>query len=55
MSTEKPKTWNELKRLYDNGDIEILLQDDNDDGTTRLLVLDHRRTIREGEIYELNV
>ena len=51
MSIEKPKTWNELKQLYDNGDIEILLQEDNDDGTTKLLV----RTIQEGEIYELNV
>lgn len=47
----KPQSFDELKILIDAGDIEILISEDLDDGTTRLLICDNRRT--EGEIYEL--
>ncbi len=52
---EKPKSFDELKQLVVNEDIEILLQEDLPDGTTRLLIQDNRRTYEEGEIYELIV
>jgi len=45
-------TKDELKNLLASGDIEILLQEDVGDGTTRLLICDRRRTYKEGEIYE---
>ncbi len=49
----KPKTLDELKVLFDSGDIEIMLSEDMEDGTTRILICDHRRTYEEGEIYEI--
>jgi hypothetical protein len=51
----KPESFDELKALHDAGDIEVMLEEDLDDGATRLLVCDHRRTYEEGEIYELIV
>jgi hypothetical protein len=51
----KPKSFDELKNLVDTGDIEIMISEDLDDGTTRLLIHDHRRTYEEGEVYELIV
>lgn len=55
MIKEKPKTWEELEALYDAGDISVLLQEELDDGTTRILICDNRRTYEEGEIYEIIV
>ncbi len=52
---EKPKSFEELKQLVENGDIEVLIQEDQSDGTTLLLILDNRRSYEEGEIYELRV
>lgn len=51
----KPTSFPELKTLVDAGDIEVMLQEDQDDGTTRVLLCDHRRTYEEGEIYEIIV
>ena len=51
----KPRNAEELKQLVDDHDIEIMLAEDLDDGTTRLLICDNRRTYEEGEIYELIV
>lgn len=51
--TQKPKNLDELEALINSGDIEVMLQEDLDDGTTRLLICDHRRTYEEGEIYEV--
>ena len=35
------------------GDIEVLLAEELKDGTTHLMICDHRRTNEEGEIYEI--
>ena len=51
----KPKNEEELKALVDSKEVEILLYEDLPDGTTRLLICDHRRSYEEGEIYELVV
>lgn len=51
----KPQSFEELKQLVDSGLIEVLLSEDNDDGTMRVLVCDSRLTYEEGEIYELNI
>jgi hypothetical protein len=44
-----------LADLVKTGDIEIMLQEDLDDGTTSLLVCDNRRSYEEGEVYEIIV
>ena len=51
----KPTDFAELKALVDSGDIEVMLQEDLDDGATRVLLCDRRRTFEEGEIYEIIV
>jgi hypothetical protein len=51
--TEKPKNIEELKSLVESGEIEIMLAEDVGGELTRVLILDHRRTYEEGEIYEL--
>ena len=51
----KPKSFEQLKKLVNSGDIEILLEEELDDGTSRLLVCDHRQSYKDGEIYELIV
>lgn len=51
----KPQSFNELENLVNNGDIEIMVSEELDDGTTRLLICDHRRIYEDGEIYELIV
>lgn len=55
MDKDKPKNEEELKALVDSKEVEILLYEDLPDGTTRLLICDHRRSYEEGEIYELIV
>lgn len=50
---EKPKTFAEFKKLLEDEEIEILLAEDVCGELTRVLVLDHRRTVEEGEIYEI--
>ena len=52
---DKPKSFEELRQLVENGDIEVLIQEGVSDGTTRLLVRDNRRSYEEGEVYELIV
>lgn len=52
---EKPKSFAELKKLIDSGDIEILIYNENEDCTTSFLILDNRRSYEEGEIYEIRV
>ncbi len=49
----KPRNAEELKALIDNHEVEIMLSEDLDDGTSRLLICDNRRTYDEGEIYEI--
>ncbi len=49
----KPQSLDELKALRNSGDIEIMLAEDMADGTTRILICDHRRTFEEGKIYEI--
>ena len=49
----KPKTWKEFEELYRDGDIEILIIEEQEDRTIKLLLCDHRRTYDEGEIYEI--
>jgi hypothetical protein len=53
LTPNKPQSFAEFKTLLDNGDIEILLSEDMAGELTRLLILDHRRTYSEGEIYEI--
>lgn len=53
LSPEKPRTFDELDDLLKNKEVEVMLQEELDDGTVRLLVYDYRRTYEEGEIYEL--
>lgn len=53
MMNNKPTSFEELKALVSSGEIEIMLQEDFQDGTTHLLVCDNRRTYEEGEIYEV--
>jgi hypothetical protein len=53
LTSNKPQSFAELKTLLDNGDIEVLLAEDVAGELTRLLILDHRRTYSEGEIYEI--
>ncbi len=53
--TSKPSNITELKSLIENGDIEILLQEDIGGELTRILICDHRRTFEEGEIYEIMI
>ena len=48
-----PQTAEELKQLVECGDIEIMLAEDLPDGTSRLLLCDHRRLYNQGEIYEI--
>jgi len=55
MIAPKPQSIKEVENLIGKGDIEIWLQEDLDDGTTRLLVCDNRRTYDEAEIYEIIV
>ena len=51
----KPRNAEELKQLVDDHEIEIILAEDLDDGTTRLFICDNRRTYEEGEIYKIIV
>ena len=51
----KPKSFEQLQILINSGDIEILLDEELDDGTTRLLICDHRQSYNDGEVYELIV
>jgi hypothetical protein len=53
MKSERPKTFEELKQLVDNGDIEVWIEEDISDTLTRYFILDRRRTYEEGELYEL--
>lgn len=55
MIPPKPQSEAELRQLVEHGDIEIMLAEDLEDGTSRLLVCDHRRTFEQGEIYEIIV
>ena len=52
---QKPQNEAELRQLVEAGDIEIMLAEDLEDGTSRLLLCDHRRSYEEGEIYEIIV
>ncbi len=49
----KPKTFEEVEQLIASGNIEVMIQEDLPDGTTRLFICDNRRTYEEGEIYEI--
>jgi len=49
----KPQSIEEVKNLIDAGDMEVWVQEDLDDGTTRLLVCDNRSTY--ANIYEIIV
>lgn len=51
----KPRNSEELQRLIDAHDIEILLSEDIDGQLTRLLICDNRRSYDEGELYEIIV
>ena len=51
----KPKSMSEIEALVADGDLCVMLAEDLNDGTTRLLVCDYRRTFDEGEIYEIIV
>lgn len=53
LTPNKPQSFAEFKALLVNGDIEILLSEDVAGELTRVLILDHRRTYSEGEIYEI--
>jgi hypothetical protein len=55
MPPDKPKTHGELEALVASGDIEVLLEEDfpADESLVCYLVQDNRRTLDEGEIYEL--
>ena len=55
MKSDKPKSIEEVKNLIGIGDIEVMIQEDLPDGTTRLLICDNRRTYEEGEVYEIIV
>jgi len=55
MILPKPQNIEELKKLVESREIEIMLSEDLPDGTTRLLILDCRRQYSEGEIYEIIV
>lgn len=51
---EKPKTFEEVEKLVNSGDIEVMLHDFID-GKTHFLISDHRRAYEEGEFYEVVV
>lgn len=51
----KPTTWQELRDLHESGEIEVIAEEDQPDGTTLLLIQDNRRGYAEGEIYELRI
>ena len=53
--TKKPKTFEEVLKLVDSGDIEVMLQEWMTDGTICFLICDHRRTYEDGEVYEVVV
>ena len=55
MKSLPPQSFDELKKLVEDGDIEVLLQEDIAGELTRLLICDHRRTVEDGEIYEIVV
>lgn len=54
MICPKPKTWTEVERLMDDEEIEVWIAEESDRGL-HLLICDHRRTVEEGEIYEIVV
>ncbi len=53
MIPPKPQSAEELRQLVEQGDIEIMLAEDLPDGTSHLMICDHRRNYSEGEIYEI--
>jgi len=55
MKAEKPKAWEELEALVETGDVEVLIIEKlpYDETKLHIMVLDNRRTYKEGEIYEL--
>lgn len=60
MSKDKPETFEEVDTLVQMGAIEVMLQEDVKclaDGKykTHFLICDHRRTVEEGEVYEVIV
>lgn len=57
MTEPKPKTYEELEALVKSGDIEVLCEMDypGDESLTIYLIQDNRRTIEEGEIYQVKL
>jgi hypothetical protein len=45
-------TFVDIEELVNNGDIEVMIQEEIN-GNTHFLICDHRRTYEEGEIYEI--
>ena len=48
--TVKPKTFDEIETLVNNGDISVLLKKEIN-GKTQFLIRDSRVTYNEGDIY----
>lgn len=45
-------TYEEIESLVESGDIEVMIQEVIND-KIHFLICDHRRTVEEGEVYEV--
>lgn len=54
MICPKPQTLEEVERLMNDGEIEVWIAEESDKGL-HLLICDRRRTVEEGELYEIVV
>jgi len=55
MVCSKPNTLEEVRQLLDAEDIEVWIDEEIIGGRRRLLICDYRRTVEEGELYEIIV